>query len=562
MKRYLLLGLVVLSGLLLKAFLLALNVFPFNADEAIVGLMARHILMGEKPIFFYGQAYMGSLDALLVAGFFKVFGQSVLGIRLVQVILYLFTILTGFWIGYRFFESFRAGLIAALLLAIPPVNTTLYTTVSLGGYGEALLIGNLILIITHYFLKNFETSSEIHSFESEGENDEHHGEFKRSSSVNLLIEKNNSIYLLSLWGFLCGFGLWVNGLTLIYSLPAGMALLIQILRRKNIPILLRSSTLLSAGLLAGSLPWWIFAFQNGLNNLVHELFGAAVAVESEPFFLRTVNHIVYFVILGLPAAIGLRPPWDVFWLGLPLIPFILLAWGKILWDWTRLPPSIEYRVIEGVILTFVVGFVFTSFGVDPSGRYFLPVWVMLSLIGGKVLAKQSNQKPVYWGFVGLIIIFNLWGNIQCAMANPPGLTTQFYAPARLDMKDMPEVIQHLRDHGEVRGYSNYWVAYPMAFLTDEEIIFSPRFPYHPDLRYTQRDDRYLLYTKQVEESNQVALITTRNPLLDEKLRDLLHEKKISWNEKKIGDFVLYTNLSQPIRIVDFEKLFIQTNASR
>ena len=50
-----------------KLILLSMNAFPFNADEAVVALMARHALQGNIPIFFYGQAYMGSLDALLVA---------------------------------------------------------------------------------------------------------------------------------------------------------------------------------------------------------------------------------------------------------------------------------------------------------------------------------------------------------------------------------------------------------------------------------------------------------------------------------------------------------------
>src|SRR6266851_2035799 len=66
---------------------LAAGVVPFNADEAIVGLMARHILQGERPVFFYGQAYLGSLDAWLVAGAFAIFGESVWPIRLVQIVL-------------------------------------------------------------------------------------------------------------------------------------------------------------------------------------------------------------------------------------------------------------------------------------------------------------------------------------------------------------------------------------------------------------------------------------------------------------------------------------------
>ena len=60
------------------------NVVPFNSDEAVVALMARHILQGERPIFFYGQAYMGSADAYLVATGFWVFGEQVWVIRLIE----------------------------------------------------------------------------------------------------------------------------------------------------------------------------------------------------------------------------------------------------------------------------------------------------------------------------------------------------------------------------------------------------------------------------------------------------------------------------------------------
>lgn len=68
----------------------------------------------------------------------------------------------------------------------------------------------------------------------------------------------------------------------------------------------------------------------------------------------------------------------------------------------------------------------------------------------------------------------------------------------------------------------------------------------------------ILLTQNLLRSDQVALITTLNPALDEKLRHLLNEKNVRWNEKQIGDFVVYYELSEPVRIVDFEKLFIQT----
>lgn len=136
----------VVIAALLKTWLLLTDRIPFNADEAIVALMARHINQGELPTFFYGQAYMGSFDAILIALGFRVFGEQVLAIRIIQSLLYLGTVYTTALLGYRLFQSQRAALIAGLLTAVPPVNISLYSTVSLGGYGEMLLAGNLLLL--------------------------------------------------------------------------------------------------------------------------------------------------------------------------------------------------------------------------------------------------------------------------------------------------------------------------------------------------------------------------------------------------------------------------------
>ncbi len=36
-------------------------------DEMMVGLQAEHILRGERPVYYYAQPYMGSLEAYLAA---------------------------------------------------------------------------------------------------------------------------------------------------------------------------------------------------------------------------------------------------------------------------------------------------------------------------------------------------------------------------------------------------------------------------------------------------------------------------------------------------------------
>ncbi|HNS64307.1 MAG TPA: glycosyltransferase family 39 protein, partial [Anaerolineaceae bacterium] len=160
-KNWLILFLILTAAAGWKAWLMIAEVVPFNSDEAIVALMARHILQGERPIFFYGQAYMGSLDAWLVAAGFALFGQNIWVIRLVQTILYIGTIITTFLVLKDWFGE-KAGLIGAALLAIPPVNMTLYTTASLGGYGEALLLGNIILWLG-WRIRNYLVKQEIPS---------------------------------------------------------------------------------------------------------------------------------------------------------------------------------------------------------------------------------------------------------------------------------------------------------------------------------------------------------------------------------------------------------------
>lgn len=46
------------------------------SDSAVIALMAMHALSGKFYTFYWGQAYMGSLEALGVAPFFALFGVS------------------------------------------------------------------------------------------------------------------------------------------------------------------------------------------------------------------------------------------------------------------------------------------------------------------------------------------------------------------------------------------------------------------------------------------------------------------------------------------------------
>jgi hypothetical protein len=116
------------------------------------------------------------------------------------------------------------------------------------------------------------------------------------------------------------------------------------------------------------------------------------------------------------------------------------------------------------------------------------------------------------------------------------MTTQFDAVTQIDHSYDDELIEFLNQTGENRGYTNYWVAYPLAFLSDESLIFVPRLPYHQDLRYTQRDDRYFPYGLVVDQADSTAYITTNNPPLDEQIRAGFLDLDVSWQETVIGDY--------------------------
>jgi hypothetical protein len=204
-------------------------------------------------------------------------------------------------------------------------------------------------------------------------------------------------------------------------------------------------------------------------------------------------------------------------------------------------------LLWGICATLFLGFVLTPFGGDPSGRYFLPLYLPLFIFTAQALAALRERIGQWaWALLGIVLIFNLVGIVQAALKNPPGITTQFEEITQVDHRYDAELIRFLRERGQTRGYGNYWVAYPIAFLSNEEIILAPHLPYKADLRYTYRDDRYPPYTQAVEQAANVVYVTTNHPKLDALLRQGFARLGVTYRETQIGSYHVFHDLSRRV----------------
>jgi hypothetical protein len=135
------------AGVLYRLGLLLSDVPPTNSDEATMGLAALHIAEGRDfPVFFYGQHYMGTLEAYLAAPLFWAFGPSTLALRVPNLALYAAFVFLAYQLTRRLYTPWLA-VVTVGVLALGADRMVKNELIAAGGYPEINPLATLLFLL-------------------------------------------------------------------------------------------------------------------------------------------------------------------------------------------------------------------------------------------------------------------------------------------------------------------------------------------------------------------------------------------------------------------------------
>lgn len=519
------LALIMLIAVGFRAWLIAADAFAFESDEAVVGLMARHITQGRGiPTFYYGQDYMGSLDALLVAGGFRLFGESVDTMRVVQLGLYALALLSGYALALTVTRRRRTALVALLLMAIPTALGTLYTGITLGGYNEVVILGNGVLLL----------------------------------GWQVTVGGRRDSWRWIALGLAAGLGWWTNGAIVT---ACGAVVLMGAWRTvwpgagRGIPW--RGMALAAVAFMIGSGPWWLHNLRHDWAALSFLTGGFEPASGVEP--ISPAESVIGLLVLGLPALYGLRYPWQAGLVmsagtALAALVYLVLVTDALAGGYARLrgwrpapgggSDRLARRWLWLVFGVFALVFTLSSFS-DATGRYLMPVWTP-AVVG--VALGLDRLRRAGWGVaaLGLVIVLAAQaGSVITAAHDATGLTPQLVERLRTPADADDAVLDFLAAEGYTRGYASYWTSFRLVFRSHEAVILATALPYD-DKGFRAGHDRYPRYTEMVNAADRVVWITQNFPELDAEIAQQLAAASITVRMRDFGPYRVYYDISRRV----------------
>jgi 4-amino-4-deoxy-L-arabinose transferase-like glycosyltransferase len=379
-----------------------------DADEAVVGLVARHMLHGDFATFTWGQAYGGTQEELLTAPVFAVFGSSWVAMRIVPMVLSAVAALLVWRVGRRTIGE-PAASVAGALFWIWPGYDLIKLTHQHGFYASGVVYCALLILL------------------------------------GLRVVERPSAVRVALLGLVVGLALWETG----QVVPVAAPVLVWTAWKR--PRALRKLWIAVPFAALGALPWIVWNARHDWASL-DVTYGAQ---SSYPHRLRI------FLSPLLPMIVGLRQPWTQERLlpaALTLLVYAVLAalfvCGVV--RSRRSAASVLYVVAIAFPFLYAIS-EWTIEAADP--RYLVILTPVLALLAAQ-LATRYWRGAVVIALAAALSIVVVHRKEQAERA----------APQTGPPRDFRPLIAELDRLGVTRVYSSYWVAYRLAFESNERII--------------------------------------------------------------------------------------------
>ncbi len=475
-------------------FLIGTARIPWGADQAVVSLMATHILDGRShPLVFWGTNYGGTIEPHLVAASFALFGATPGVFRATMAFLYAIYLAGAGALVWRFFGR-RPAMAACAWLALPPFFLPYKGLTSDGLYEMVALLGLATL-------------------------------FLALLADDRLAADRPAVIVLAGLGLAAGLGLWVTPLTLPVAVAAAVWLLADGVRR--VPA--RGWAAWACGGLLGAAPWIVWNVRHGWASLkARELAPAAGR--------GLLANVSRFLTETLPVFLGAaRPnfsddPHSSFPFARVIVPFLVLA--------LVLPAVVAARRDRRVRLLVLV-FAVLSVSAATSGRlapseprFLVAGYVPLAALLGVSFARLEgrNARLLFGAGLGVLLASNV--------------SSAFHAHRHLQDTDDSQVtgplgplIAKLGSMGIARVWTSYWAAYRITFESGEKIVAAP-IP-------REDSDRYAPIQQAVRTAPDPAVVLL--PPRDDCFRRYLAESGEPFAEARSDSFTIFHALSAPVR---------------
>lgn len=137
-----------LSGVSLRVYYLVAPTTKLGFDEAVYAFQALNILRGEWTVFYYNQAYTGTLQAYLTAFFYAFFGVNEIWAKLVPLGFSLLYLILTVALSFQIFKNKTISLISLLLASLSTSFWLNWSSRAGSGYNEMITFGQIIFLLT------------------------------------------------------------------------------------------------------------------------------------------------------------------------------------------------------------------------------------------------------------------------------------------------------------------------------------------------------------------------------------------------------------------------------